>query len=227
LYQEGIEEINLAQGISSVTVASHTRRDEKHLSVYSSYPLQSSSQSSLLLRSLLRTPRRRSCINLVSVTEDASTSMSDVEHDPEALTDSEKLDQLLGLVATMNTWLECQSKQLTMVEAAIPLLAQACGVVLSTGYGGVAGSTPSTGMDAGSGTNGTPTAGDVSDPGDELATVGGEPAHTGGSGGMGPSCGDSFTVRGGGGRGAGGGIAGGRLGHECGWGGARKPEDLR
>jgi hypothetical protein len=37
------------------------------------------------------------------VTEDASTSMSSVEQDPEALTDSAKLDELLGLVATMNT----------------------------------------------------------------------------------------------------------------------------
>jgi hypothetical protein len=88
LYQEGIEDINLAQGISSVMVASHAPRDEKHSSVRSPYPLRSSSQSSLLLRSLPRTPRRQSRINLVSVTEDASTSMSGVEHDPEALTDS-------------------------------------------------------------------------------------------------------------------------------------------
>jgi hypothetical protein len=129
--------------------------------------------------------------------------MSGVKHDPEALTDSMKLDQLLGLVATMNTWLEHQSKRLTMVEAAIPLLAQACGVVLPTGSGGTVGSTPSIGTDAGSGVggdmDGAPAAGDVPDPGNELATVGGEPTRTDGSGGMGPSHGDSFTVCGGGG----------------------------
>jgi hypothetical protein len=50
--------------------------------------------------------------------------MSDVETDPDAMTDSAKLDQLLGLVATMNTWLDHQSQQLATVEMAIPLLAQ-------------------------------------------------------------------------------------------------------
>jgi hypothetical protein len=40
------------------------------------------------------------------------------------MTDSAKLDQLLGLVATMNTWLDHQSQQLATVEMAIPLLAQ-------------------------------------------------------------------------------------------------------
>jgi hypothetical protein len=54
--------------------------------------------------------------------------MSGVEHDPEALTDSAKLDQLLGLVVTMNTWLERQSKRLMTVEA--------------TGGGGGVGQTP-------------------------------------------------------------------------------------
>jgi hypothetical protein len=130
--------------------------------------------------------------------------MSGVEHDPEALTDSAKLDQLLGLVVTMNTRLERQSKRLTTVEAAIPLLAQACSVVLPTGSGGAAGSTPSTRTDAGSvaggGVDGTPTASDISDPGDELTTVGRELASTGDSGDMGPSRGDSFTMRGGGAR---------------------------
>jgi hypothetical protein len=138
--------------------------------------------------------------------------MFGVKHDPEAPTDSTKLDQLLGLVATMNTRLECQSKWLTMVEVAILLLTQACGVVLPTGSGSATGSTSSTGMDPGSGVggdaDGTPAAGDVSDPEDELAT-GGELARTGGIGGMGPSRGDSFIMRGGGGQGAGDGIAGG------------------
>jgi hypothetical protein len=90
------------------------------------------------------------------------------------------------------------------VEATIPLLAQACSVVLPTRSGGAAGSTPSTRTDAGSvagsGVDGTPTAGDISDPGDELATVGGELVSTGDSGDMGPSRGNSFTVRGGGAR---------------------------
>jgi hypothetical protein len=92
---------------------------------------------------------------------------------------------------------------LTTVEEAFPLLAQACGVVLPTRSGSAIGSNPSTGTDAcsgmGGGADGTPTAGDVSDLGDELATVGGESACTDGSGGMGPSRDDSFTVRGGGG----------------------------
>jgi hypothetical protein len=48
--------------------------------------------------------------------------------------------------------------------------------------------------------DGTPTAGDISDPGDKLDTVGGELASTGDSGDMGPRRGDSFTVRGGGAR---------------------------
>jgi hypothetical protein len=82
--------------------------------------------------------------------------MSGVEHDPEALIDSAKLDQLLGLVVTMNTRLERQSKWLTTVEAAILLLAQACSVVLPTGSGGAAGSTPSTRTDASSVAGGDP-----------------------------------------------------------------------
>jgi hypothetical protein len=77
-------------------------------------------------------------------------------------------------------------------------------LVVPTGSGGAAGSTLSTRTDAGSvagaGVDGTPTAGDISDPGDELATVGGELASTGDSGDMGPSRGNSFTVRGGGAR---------------------------
>jgi hypothetical protein len=49
--------------------------------------------------------------------------MSSVEIDLDAMTDSAKLDQLLGLVATMNTRLDRQSQRLTMVETTIPLLA--------------------------------------------------------------------------------------------------------
>jgi hypothetical protein len=69
------------------------------------------------------------------------------------------------------------------------------------------------GSGVGGGADGTPAAGDVSDPEDELAT-GGELARTGGIGGMGPSRGDSFIMRGGGDQGAGDGIAGGWLDRE-------------
>jgi hypothetical protein len=175
-------------------VATNAIRDEKLSSARSPYPLRSSSQSSLLLRSPLRTPRRRARINLVSGTTDAATSMSGVENDPEVQIDLVKLDQLLRLVATMNTWLDRQSQRLTMVEAAIPLLAHACGVVLLPRSGGATGNTPSTGTDAGSGvgggTGGAPAAGDVPNPDDEPATVG-EPARTGG---MGPGRGGGFGM---------------------------------
>jgi hypothetical protein len=62
--------------------------------------------------------------------------MSHVENDPEAMTDSVKLDQLLRLVATMNTRLDHQSQWLTSVETIIPLLTQACDVTLPMGSAG-------------------------------------------------------------------------------------------
>jgi hypothetical protein len=72
--------------------------------------------------------------------------MSGVENDPAAQTDSKKLDQLFGLVTTMNTRLDRQSQQVTTVESAIPLLAQACDVVLPTGSsGGSSGTATGTG----------------------------------------------------------------------------------
>jgi hypothetical protein len=43
--------------VSSVTVATHAHRDERYPSKHLPYPLHSSSQSSLLLRSPLRTPK--------------------------------------------------------------------------------------------------------------------------------------------------------------------------
>jgi hypothetical protein len=48
--------------------------------------------------------------------------MSSVESDPEVLTNSVKLDQLLGMVTTMNTRLDRQGQRLASVEATIPLL---------------------------------------------------------------------------------------------------------
>jgi hypothetical protein len=78
-------------------------------------------------------PKHRSRINLVSDSIAASTAMSDSDTDPEALSDSVKLDQLLGLVITMNTRLDCQIQRLTSVEVELPLLAWACGITLPSG----------------------------------------------------------------------------------------------
>jgi hypothetical protein len=102
-------------------VATNAIRDENPSSTHSPYPLRSSSQSALLLCSPLRTPRCKGCINLVSGTSDASTSMSGVESDPVAVTDKAKLDQLLGMVTTMNTRLDREGQWLASVEVAIPL----------------------------------------------------------------------------------------------------------
>jgi hypothetical protein len=59
--------------------------------------------------------------------------VSDGDTDPDTVSDSAKLDQLLGLVTTMTTRLDHQSQLLTSVEAALPLLAQACGITLPSG----------------------------------------------------------------------------------------------
>jgi hypothetical protein len=66
---------------------------------------------------------------MVSDSIAASTAMSDGDTDPEAVSYSAKLDQLLGLVTTMNTRLDCQSQRLTSVEAALPLLTLACALL--------------------------------------------------------------------------------------------------
>jgi hypothetical protein len=87
-------------------VATHADHGETHLSGRSPYLLRSSSQSTLLLRSPLRTPKRWSRINLVSDSIAASTAVSGGNTDPDAVSDSTKLDQLLGLVTTMNTRLD-------------------------------------------------------------------------------------------------------------------------
>jgi hypothetical protein len=60
LYQgESSKEVVLCRGASSVTVATDAGRDEKPSSARSPYPFRSSSQSSLLLRSPLHTPRHK------------------------------------------------------------------------------------------------------------------------------------------------------------------------
>jgi hypothetical protein len=124
--------------------------------------------------------------------------MSDGKNDLEAVTDSAKLDQLLGLVATMNTWLDHQSQRLASVEAAIPLLAQACGVPLLTGSaGGSSGAVVGSGVVAGTCMTSLG-AGDVDDPSD------------------GPCSGGGFAAHGGGCREHGGGICNGRFGRDRG-----------
>jgi hypothetical protein len=107
---------------SSVMVATNAIHDENPSSARSPYPLRSSSQLVLLLYSPLRTPQHKGHINLVSGTSDASTAMSGIESNPVAASDSAKLDQLLGMVTTMNTRLDSQGQWLALVEAAIPLL---------------------------------------------------------------------------------------------------------
>jgi hypothetical protein len=131
---------------------------------------------------------------LVSGTTDAATCMSGVENDPAAQTDSEKLDQLLGLVNTMNTRLDRQSQRLTTVESTIPLLAQVCSVVLPTGSSGRSSGT-ATGTGAGGGSGVIPATRDDQDPGNGQDSVAIEPARNGG-GGMGPGRGSGGTAHG-------------------------------
>jgi hypothetical protein len=60
LYQgESSKEVVSCREASSVTVATDAGRDKKPSSTRSPYPLCSSSQLSLLLRSALRSPRRK------------------------------------------------------------------------------------------------------------------------------------------------------------------------
>lgn len=82
----------------------------------SPYPLQSLSQSHLLLHLPLRSPRRSHHIKLVSETADASTSMSSVSDDSRALTDSAKLDRILAQLTTMNTRMDSHDQRLARLE---------------------------------------------------------------------------------------------------------------
>jgi hypothetical protein len=92
--------------------------------------------------------------------------MSSIENDPKEMSDSVKLDQLLGLVATLNTRLDRQSQLLTLVETAIPLLTQACGVTLPTGSACRSSGTVVRSGAAGAADATPPGAGDDDDPGD-------------------------------------------------------------
>jgi hypothetical protein len=125
------------------------------------------------------------------------TSMFGVEIDPDVMTNSVKLDQLLGLVATMNTRLDRQSQRMTTVETTIPLLTQACSITLPTGSArGSSGTFVGSGAAGGLGST-PPRAGNDDDPGDGQDFHASEPAHTGGN--TGSSRGGDFTTHGGGG----------------------------
>jgi hypothetical protein len=93
-----------------------------------------------------------------------------------------------------------------MVEIVIPLLAQACGVVLPTGSGGGSSATVARSR-VGGNSCGTRVVGDDLDLGDGLDNVAFEPPCNDGSD-MGPGRGGGFTARGVGGRGPSGGLGG-------------------
>jgi hypothetical protein len=141
--------------------------------------------------------------------------MSGGDTDPDAVSDSAKLDQLLGLVTTMNTRLDRQSQRLTLVEAALPLLAQACGITLSLGLVGRGPST-GTGSRAPANTDTTPSdVDDVLDQGDGQDSRAVEPTRSGNNSGSGR--GGGFTLQGGGGgRGQGSGLGNVHFGRDCG-----------
>jgi hypothetical protein len=154
---------------------------------------------------------------MVSDSIAASTAMSDSDTDPEAVSDSAKLDQLLGLVTTMNTRLDCHSQRLTLVEAALPLLALACGITLpSVSVGG--GPSTGTGSHAPANTDKTPSDVDeVHDQGDGQDSRTVEPKCSGNNSGSGR--GGDFTSQGSGGgqgQGSGFGFGNGHFGHDRG-----------
>jgi hypothetical protein len=125
--------------------------------------------------------------------------MSSGDTNPDAVSDSAKLDQLLGLVTTMNTRLDRQNQHLTSVEAALPLLAQACGITLPSGPVG-GGSSTGTGSRAPANTDTTSSdVDDVPDQGDGQDGRAVEPTRSGNNSGSGRSGG--FTLQGGGGGG--------------------------
>jgi hypothetical protein len=142
---------------------------------------------------------------LVSDSIAASKAMSGGDTDPDAVSDSAKLDQLLGLVTTMNTRLDRQSQRLTSVEAALPLPAQACGITLPSGP---VGGGPSTGMGSRvpANTDTTPSdVDDVPDQGDGQDNHAVEPTRSSNNSGSGR--GGGFTLQGdSGGRGQGSGF---------------------
>jgi hypothetical protein len=82
-----------------VTVATFAACDDEGSSARIPYALRSLPQSHLLLHSLLRSlcqQRRKGPLHLVSDSTNASTTIFGVEINPEALSDSEKLTQILA-----------------------------------------------------------------------------------------------------------------------------------
>ena len=89
------------------------------------YSLRSSTQSTLLTHPSWCTPPRpahRSRIrnNLVSDSAAASTSMSGGGDETGKMTDSEKLDRILGQLATMNHRLDTHAQRITLLEQEPP-----------------------------------------------------------------------------------------------------------
>jgi hypothetical protein len=134
--------------------------------------------------------------------------MSSIENDPKEMSDSVKLDQLLRVVATLNTRLDRQSQLLTLVETAIPLLTQACGVTLPTGSACRSSGTVVRSGAAGAADATPPGVGDDDDPGDGQDNHMGEPRRNGSN--TGSDHGGAFVAHGGYDRGQGGGIGIGR-----------------
>jgi hypothetical protein len=126
--------------------------------------------------------------------------MSGGDTDPDMVSDSAKLDQLLGLVTTMNTRLDRQSQRLTLVEAALLLLAQACGITLPSGPVG-GGPSAGTGSRVPANTDTTPSdVDDIPNQGDGQDSRAVEPTRSSNNSGSGR--GGGFTSQGsGGGRG--------------------------
>jgi hypothetical protein len=141
--------------------------------------------------------------------------MFDGDTDPDAVSDPAKLDQLLGLVTTMNTRLDRQSQRLTSVEAALPLLAQACGITLPSGPVG-GGPSTGTGSRTPANTDTTPSVvDDIPDQGDGRDSHVVEPTCFGNNSGSGR--GGGFALQGGGGgRGQGSGFNNGHFGRDRG-----------
>jgi hypothetical protein len=85
------------------------------------YSLRSSTQSTLISHPSWCTPPRpthRSRVhnNLVSDSKAAATSMSGSDEDPGKMTDTEKLDRILGQLATMNNRLDAHAQWLALLE---------------------------------------------------------------------------------------------------------------
>jgi hypothetical protein len=103
-------------------VASTAAGDDSNLPARVPYPLRSNPESNLQLHSPLHTPRRGKPTNpphLVSASINASTAMSGVEIDPEALSDSDNLTRILAQLTTMNTQLDSHEQRLAHLEKTV------------------------------------------------------------------------------------------------------------